>query len=188
MMYSQQEYDMVRRQTMQIEAEKRALLRWVLIVVTILFAASLVLSALMYQRYSSADNSIQEAQTRATTAETRLQEVSRELEEKKAELEKTLARENAVIQATVPKMLSRTASDNELSELANAIYNQPGHMIQLPSIPPNEVLRSYRYRIDGRPYKYTIVPGLLDGKWVIYSVLVKNQEDGSPVSCGSVLQ
>jgi hypothetical protein len=50
-------------------------------------------------------------------------------------------------------------------------------MIQLPSIPPNEVLRSYRVRIDGRPFKYTIVPGLLDGKWVIYSVLVKNQED-----------
>jgi hypothetical protein len=34
MMYSQQEYDMVRRQTMQIEAEKRALLKWVLIVVS----------------------------------------------------------------------------------------------------------------------------------------------------------
>ena len=38
MMYSQQEYDMVRRQTMQIEAEKRALLKWVLIVVSLLLA------------------------------------------------------------------------------------------------------------------------------------------------------
>ncbi|HMV51393.1 MAG TPA: hypothetical protein PKD31_26870, partial [Blastocatellia bacterium] len=69
------------------------------------------------------------------------------------------------------------ASEAELAELANAIYNQNGHVIQVPGIPPNEVLRSFRYRGDGRPNKYTIIPGLLDGKWVIYSVLVKNQED-----------
>lgn len=180
MMYSQQEYDMVRRQTMQIEAEKRALLRWALIVVTGLFAASLVLSGLMYQRYSSADGTIKEAQTRAANAETQLQQVSKELADKNAILERnnaTLAKQNSVIQNTIPKMLSRSASDGELAELANAIYNQPGHVVQLPSIPPNEVLRSYRYRVDGRPYKYTFVPGLLDGKWVIYSLLVKNQED-----------
>lgn len=180
MMYSQQEYDMVRRQTMQIEAEKRALLRWTLIIVTILFAGSLVLSGFMYQRYSSSDNAIKEAEGRAESAESKLQQVSQELAQKNAILEKNnaaLAKENAVIEATVPRMLNRTAPDNELAELAHAIYNQPGHMIQLPSIPPNEVLRSYRYRADGRPYKYTIVPGLLDGKWVIYSLLVKNQED-----------
>lgn len=180
MMYSQQEYDMVRRQTMQIEAEKRALLRWTLIVMTFLFAASLVLSGLMYQRYSSADGTIQAAETRATNAENQLQQVSRELAEKKSILEKNsaaLAKQNAVIESTIPKMLSRTAPENELGELAHAIYDQPGHMVQLPSIPPNEVLRSYRFRVDGRPNKYTFVPGLIDGKWVIYSVLVKNQED-----------
>ncbi len=180
MMYSQQEYDMVRRQTMQIEAEKRALLRWALIVVTVLFAASLVLSGLMYQRYSSADNTIQEAQTRATNAETELQTVKKELADKNAILERnsaTVAKQNSVIQNIVPKMLSRTASEAELAELANAIYNQNGHVVQVPGIPPNEALRSFRFRVDGRPHKYTIVPGLLDGKWVIYSVLVKNQED-----------
>jgi len=180
MMYSQQEYDMVRRQTMQIEAEKRALLRWTLIVVTILLAGSLILSGFMYQRYSSADNSIQEAETRAANAEAKLQQVSQELSEKNAILQKNaaaLAKENATIESTVPKMLNHTAPDSELAELAHAIYNQPGHVIQLPSIPPNDVLRSYRFRVEGRPHKYTIVPGLLDGKWVIYSVLVKNQED-----------
>lgn len=180
MMYSQQEYDMVRRQTMQIEAEKRALLRWTLIVVTILFAASLVLSGFMYQRYSSSDNAISQAEERAQKAESDLNLVSKELEEKKALLEKNaaaLAKENAIIESTVPRMLNRSASDRELAELAHAIYNQPGHVIELPSIPPNEVLRNYRLPVNGRPHKYTIVPGLLDSKWVIYSVLVKNQED-----------
>lgn len=165
---------------MQIEAEKRALLRWTLIVVTILFACSLVLSALMYQRYSVADGKIEAANTRATTAENKLSEVSADLAQKNAILEKnsaTAAQQNEIIQTIAPKLVSRTASDAELSQLAHAIYNQPGHVIPLTNIPPNEVLRSYRYRADGKPHKYTIVPGMIDGKWVIYSVLVKNQED-----------
>ncbi len=180
MMYSQQEYDMVRRQTMQIEAEKRALLRWTLIVVTILFAFALVLSGLMYQRYSTAEGRIEAADLRASTAETKLKEVSKELADKKAILEANsaaAAKQNSTIETVVPKMISRTATDAEISELAHAIYTQPGHVIPLPSIPPNEVLRSYRYRGDGRPLKYTIVPGMIDNKWVIYSLLVKNQDD-----------
>jgi len=180
MMYSQQEYDMVRRQTMQIEAEKRTLLRWALIGVTVLLAASLVLTGWMYRRFSVADNLIKSAEAEAANAKSQFQQADRELAEKRSLLEKNaaaLARQNAVIEATVPKMLSRTAPDNELAELAQAIYDQPGHLIELPGIPPNEVLRSYRLRVDGRPHKYTIVPGLLNGKWVIYSLLVKNQED-----------
>lgn len=165
---------------MQIEAEKRALLRWTLIVVTILFAFSLVLSGLMYQRYSSSEGRIEAAVTRANTADAKYQEASKELDEKKKLLEANsaaMAKQNSVIETVVPKMINRTASDGELGELAHAAFNQPGHVIQLPSIPPNEVLRSYRYRGEGRPLKYTFVPGLIDGKWVIYSVLVKNQDD-----------
>ncbi|MEP7338654.1 MAG: hypothetical protein ABI977_13025 [Acidobacteriota bacterium] len=180
MMYSQQEYDMVRRQTMQIEAEKRALLRWALIAVTVLFAASLVLSGLMYQRYSSSESTIEAAQTRATNAEAQLQQAIRERDEKIAQLEKYAAvasKQSTVIDSIVPRMLNTTAPESELAELAHAVYNQPGHMIQVPGIPPNTVLRSFRYRVDGRPNKYTFVPGLIDGKWVLYSVLVKNQDD-----------
>ncbi|MGH9839652.1 MAG: hypothetical protein ACREEM_12800 [Blastocatellia bacterium] len=165
---------------MQIEAEKRALLRWALIAATVLLAGALVLTAWMYSRYSSADGEIGDAQTRAAAAESKLQQVSKELAEKKAILEKnsaSLSKQNATIQSMVPKMLSRTARDPELAELASAIYQQPGHVIELPSIPPDIVLRSYRYRMDGRPHKYTLVAGLLDGKWYLYSVLVKNQED-----------
>jgi cell division protein FtsB len=180
MMYSQQEYDMVRRQTMQIEAEKRALLRWALIALTVLLAGALMLTAWMYTRYSSADSEIESAQTRATNAESQLQQVTKELAEKRALLEKnaaSLAKQNATIQATVPKLLGRTARDPELAELAHAIYLQPGHSIELAAIPPDSLLRSYRFRVDGRPHKYTFVAGLLDGKWHLYSVLVKNQED-----------
>src|SRR5262245_28986565 len=166
MMYSQQEYDMVRRQTMQIEAEKRALLRWALIVVTLLLAGSIVLTGWMYSRYSSADGEIREANLRATNIETQLQQVTRELNEKKAILEKnsaTIAKQNETIQTTLPRMLNKSARDNELADLAHAIYQQPGHEIELPGVPPNSVnMRSVRLRIDGRPYKYTFVAGMLN--------------------------
>jgi hypothetical protein len=180
MMYSQQEYDMVRRQTMQIEAEKRTLLRWALIAVTLLLALALVLMAWMYRRYSSADNEVREAESSAATAQTQLEQIKRELAEKTATLDRytsQVARQTEVIRTITPKIYNRTGKDGEMAELAHAIYNQPGHVIELDAVPPNSVLRSYWIRIDGRPLKYTMIAGLLDGKWRLYSMLVKNQED-----------
>lgn len=179
-MYSQQEYDMVRRQTMQIEAEKRAVLRFTLIVVTVLLAAALLAMGWMYRRYSSSDHEIKAADAKVAAINAQYQQVSRELAEKKGVLEKNsavIAKQNAVIESVVPRMLAKTAGGGELAELAHAIYQQPGHMIALPGIPPDNVLRKYRLRVEGRPHSYVIVAGQLDNKWVLYSNLVKNQED-----------
>lgn len=179
-MYSQQEYEMVRRQTIQIEAEKRTLLRWALIVAATLLILALLLTIWMYRSYSVAGDEVEAAQTRATQAETELQQVRRELDEKKAILDRNsaaAAAQNQTIETVVPRLLSQTAGEGELAALAYAVYQQPGHMIELPSIPPDSALRSYRLRAEGRLYKFILVPGLLDGKWVIYSVLVRNQEN-----------
>jgi hypothetical protein len=46
-------------------------------------------------------------------------------------------------------------------------------VIELPSIPPDDVLRRYRTRVDGQPRAYILVAGEIDGKWRLYSVLVK---------------
>ena len=64
-----------------------------------------------------------------------------------------------------------------VAELADAIYNQPGHSITLPSIPPDNVLRRFRWRVDGVPHTYMMVAGLVDNKWRLYSNLVKNKAD-----------
>lgn len=180
MMYSQQEYDMVRRQTMQIEAEKRAVLRFALMGVSVLFALSLLVLGWIYQRYSSGEGRVRTAQEKAATLEADLTKVRAELQEKTALLEKdaaTQARINATVESVVPKIFSKQARENEVAELAHAIFQQPGHVITLPSIPPDNILRRYRLRIDGRPYSYVLVAGLVSGKWVLYSNLVKNQED-----------
>jgi Tfp pilus assembly protein PilO len=177
MMYSQQEYDMVRRQTMQIEAEKRAVLRLALIVVTVLLAASLLAIGWMYRRYSAADSEVKAAEAKAAEFESKFQETNRELAEKKATLDKyaaTAAKQNDVIESVVPRMLNRTARDTELAELAHAIFQQPGRVISLPSIPPDSVLRRYRVRIDGQALSYVLVAGQVDGKWVLYSNLLRN--------------
>ena len=177
MMYSQQEYDMVRRQTMQIEAEKRALLRWALIGVTALMIGSFFLMAWLYRRYSISDDLIRSADERRATAESQLQQVSRELAEKKAILEKsagTVAKQNATIASTVPRMLSKVATPAELAELARVIYQQPGHVIELPSIPPDKVLRRYKIGVDSQMHTYILVAGELDGRWMLYSLLVRS--------------
>jgi len=176
MMYSQQEYDMVRRQTMQIEAEKRALLRWVLIVVSLLLAGSVILTGWMFRRYSLAEDLIRNADEQKVFAENQLRQVSRELAEKKAILERSaaaVAQRNAVIDSIVPKMMAKTAGDEELAELARAINETPQQVIELPGIPPDKVLRRYRSRVDGQPRAYVLLAGEIDGKWRLYSVLVK---------------
>jgi hypothetical protein len=176
MMYSQQEYDMVRRQTMQIEAEKRALLRWVLIVVSLLLAGSVILTGWMFRRYSVAEDLIRNADDRKASAENQLRQVTRERDDLKAIQQKmaaAVAQRNAVIDSLVPKMLAKTATDADLADLARAINETPEQVIELPSIPPDDVLRRYRTRVDGQPRAYILVAGEIDGKWRLYSVLVK---------------
>ena len=166
---------------MQIEAEKRALLKWVLLGVTALLVASLIGTGFMFRRYSTAENLIESANEKAANAENQLQRVSRELAEKKAILEKSsaaLAKQDAAITSIVPKMLSKAATNVELAELAQAIHQQPGHMIEVPGVPPDAIFRRfYRARVDGKPHKYALVPGQIDDKQVVYSLLVKNQGD-----------
>ena len=179
MMYSQQEYDMVRRQTMQIEAEKRALLRWALIGVSALMIGSLFLTAWMFRRYSLAEDLIKGADDKRVAAENQLRQVNQELAEKKAILDRSsaaVAKQDEVIKTVVPKMLNKSASLNDLADLGHAIYQTPGHVIELPSIPPDKVLgRRYKTRVGEQLLTYILVPGELDGKWVLYSLLVKNQ-------------
>jgi len=175
-MYSQQEYDMVRRQTMQIEAEKRAVLRWALMVVTGGLALTLIALGWMYQQYSTADNKVEAADAARNKAEADLKKVSQELAEKKAILDKqatTAAQQNSTLGNLVPKAASGTASDGELAALAHAIYeSRTGHAIELPRVPPDKILRRYRFHVGAETLSYALVAGLVDGKWLLYSNLV----------------
>ncbi len=167
---------MVRRQTIQIEQEKRAALRWILFV-TLGLAAALAVAALwLFTQYATADSKIESAEARAVKAETDFKKVSTELAEKKALLDKqaaTAAQQNQTITSIVPKAMSSTATDFELATLAHAIYDsRPNHVIELPRIPPDSILRRYRFRVGEEVLTYVFVAGQLNDKWVLYSNLV----------------
>lgn len=179
MMYSQQEIDMVRRQTIQMEVEKRAVLRLALIVATALLAITLFLSGILYRRSSGADTVKRLAEAKAATAEAKYQQAARELAEKTAILDRQAGiqlKQSEIINRTIPKLIGKTAGDSELAELAHAVYLQPGHSTPLPGIPPDEAMRKFRVRADTRLNTYQLIAGETDGRWTLYSFLVRSQQ------------
>src|SRR5262249_56150241 len=106
-------------------------------------------------------------------------EEKRKRAEKKATRKKSAApaaKKNAAIAKIVQKMMRKAAPPADLAELGHAIYQTPGHVIDLPGIPPDKALgRRFKTRVDDRLLTYILVAGEIDDKWVLYSVLVKNQ-------------
>jgi hypothetical protein len=175
MMYSQQEYDMMRRQTMQIEAEKRTLLRTGLMIVAVLLTISLLLLGYLYRQYSISGSVVSAAESRAAASDSQYQVCAKELSEKKGILDAQsaeLAARNKVIEDVLPKVMRKQGSDADVARLAHAIYAQPGHVIALPGVPPDEILRRMRYRTGNATFAYVLIAGLVDSKWLLYSNLV----------------
>jgi Tfp pilus assembly major pilin PilA len=176
MMYSQQEYEMVRRQTIQIEAEKRAVLRWAFRIALGVIAVLAAAAIWLFSQYATADNKIEAAEARAVKAENDFKKVSTELAEKKAILDKqaaTAAQQNQTVTSLVPKAVSGLATDFELATLAHAIFeSRTDHKIELPRIPPDSILRRYRYRVGAEVHSYVLIAGQLNDQWVLYSNLV----------------
>jgi hypothetical protein len=176
MMYSQQEYDMMRRQTLQIEAEKRTLLRTLLVIVAGLLAISVLVLGFFFRHYSASSELIGSAEARAATSEAQYQTCSKELSEKKAILDAQAgeaAKQDQLVKDIMPRVLRNQSSDAEIARFSHAIYAQTGHMVALPSIPPDRLLsRRFRYRTGGQLLTYVLVAGLVEGQWVLYSNLV----------------
>ena len=175
MMYSQQEYDMMRRQTLQIEAEKRTLLRTGLIIAAGLLALSLLAVGYLYRQYSMSGSVVSAAEARAASSDAQYQTCAKELTEKKAILDvqsAEIAARNQVIDDLLPKIMRKQGSDAELARLAHAIFGQQGHVIELPAIPPDHILKRVRYRTSTGILAYVLIAGNIDGTWRLYSNLV----------------
>jgi hypothetical protein len=177
-MYSQQEYETVRRQTMQIEAEKRALLRFLCLVLTILLIGALIVAGLAWGLYRRNLNLADESQARAAALQQQLDQTSRALQEKTAELDRiknAAKQQQQRLTEMIPRILSGSASSAEVGEFAHLVYESPGRRVEVPRVPPNDLFtRFFRFRVDNKVRKYVLVAGELDGHWVIYSNLVSN--------------
>jgi hypothetical protein len=164
---------MMRRQTLQIESEKRAILRTALTATSVLLTLALLALGFLYQRYSSSNSVIEAAEARAGSLDAQFQQCNRELGEKTAILDQQ-ARASATRAQVISEVSTRlrTARDGEISALAHAIYNTPERYIELSSVPPDYIMRRFRYREGDQTLVYQLFAGLVDGKWRLYSNLV----------------
>lgn len=174
-MYNQQEIEMVRRQTIQIESEKRSLLRVIAIWTSIASAACLLIAGLFFYLYASNRSEVTDSRTKIAQLEGQLKKTNDELAKKQAELDRRAQVAAATRQrfdTVLAKAMSSSASYTEITELAKGIYESPQKVIEVAGTPPSSLFKWYKYREGNKTYTYALVPGTLEGKYHIYSILV----------------
>jgi hypothetical protein len=174
-MYNQQEIEMVRRQTIQIESEKRNLLRIIAIWASIASAACLLIAGLFFYLYASNRSEVTDSHTKIAQLEGQLKKTTDELQKKQAELDRraqvTAARKQQ-FDTLLAKAMSSSASYTEITQLAKEIYESPQKVVEVMGPPPSSLFKWYKYRENNKTYTYALVPGTIEGKYYIYSVLV----------------
>lgn len=174
MTYSQQEIEMVRRQTIQIETEKRALIRFLLMVTTVALLVALVALGIVTYLYLNGKSTVVAATARAAELETKLQQTTKELQDKTAQLERraqVAAQRKGRFDELLGKVMSQTASYTEIGEFAKEIYESPQKYVEVQRMPPSSLFKYYKYRANDQTQTYVLVPGQIGGKWRIYSNL-----------------
>lgn len=174
-MYNQQEIEMVRRQTIQIESEKRALLKIVATWTSIACVACLLLAGFFFYLYAANRGEVTDSRAKIAQLQDQLKKTNDELQKKQAELDRraqVAAARKQQFDALLAKAMSSTASYTEITQLAKEIYESPQKVVEVAGIPPGSLFKWYKYRENNKTYTYALVPGTIEGKYHIYSLLV----------------
>lgn len=174
MTFSQQEIEMVRRQTIQIETEKRALIRFLLMVTSIALLVTLIALGIVSYLFINGKSTVEEAKVKVAALESKLDQNTKELQDKTAQLEKraqVAAQHKARFDELIAKAMNQTASYTEVGELAKEIYESPQKVVEVQRVPPNSLFKYYKYRTNNQIQTYALVPGQVGGKYLIYSNL-----------------
>ncbi len=174
-MYNQQEIEMVRRQTIQIETEKRALLRTVAMGTSIASLACLALAAFFFYLYAANRGEVTDSRGKVAQLDDKLKKTNDELQKKNAELERraqVVASRKQRFDTLLAKALGSNATGLEISELAKEIYESPQKVVEVAGIPPASLFKWWKYRENNKTYTYALIPGQIEGKYYIYSLLV----------------
>ena len=174
-MYNQQEIEMVRRQTIQIESEKRALLKLVATWTSIACAVGLLVAGFFFYLYASNQSEVTASRTKIAQLEGQLKKTTDELQKKQAELDRraqVAAAQKQQFNTLLAKAMSSTASYTEITQLAKEIYESPQKVVEVAGTPPSSIFKWYKYRENNKTYTYALVPGTIEGKYHIYSILV----------------
>lgn len=174
-MYNQQEIEMVRRQTIQIESEKRALLKIVATWTSIASGVCLLITGFFFYLYASNRSEVTDSRTKIAQLQDQLKKTNDELQKKQAELDRraqVAASRKQQFDTLLAKAMSSTASYTEITQLAKEIYESPQKVVEVAGTPPSSLFKWYKFREGNKTYTYALVPGTIEGKYHIYSVLV----------------
>ncbi|HXG92472.1 MAG TPA: hypothetical protein VNN73_08900 [Blastocatellia bacterium] len=175
--YTQSDVDTIREQIEQNESAKR---RWLVLALVIILAALVGAVALLttsYALYSKSESekkrlSDENASLKATTQQQE-QQLNALMAEKQKQ-EQARAEAKAQMEKLQSSASLAKASDAEIAAFAKLISELPQGKIELNEKPPDKIFRNYRVRTESGTQVYTLVPGgPFDGKWVIYSNLVR---------------
>lgn len=174
-MYNQQEIEMVRRQTIQIETEKRALLRTVATATSIVSGICLAIAAFFFYLYASDRSEVTDSRNKVAQLEDKLKKTTDDLQKKTAELEKraqVVASRKQRFDQLLAKAMGSQATGVEISELAKEIYESPQKVVEVATSPPSSLFKWWKFHDNNKTYTYALIPGQVEGKYYIYSVLV----------------
>jgi len=177
--YTPNDVEVIREQIIQGESMKRRWLILALILATAGLAVTVALLSSSYALYARTEaRNDQLTQQGAATAQknTEVQQALDALRARDARQESA----KAEAQALERKVLSGVPGNAGLSPiqggaLARAIY-QLGGRVETESKPPDKLFRNWKVNGDSGTEIYTVVGGLVDGKWVIYSNLVARKQ------------
>ena len=174
-MYNQQEIEMVRRQTIQIETEKRALMRTIAIATSIACGVCLALAAFFAYLYVSGRLAVTGAEAKIAASEEKFRKTNEELQKKTAELEKraqVAAGRKQRFDELLSKAMGNRANGVEIGELAKEIYDSPQKVVEVQGIPPSSLNKWYKYRANDKTYTFSLIPANIEGKYFINSILM----------------
>ena len=174
-MYNQQEIEMVRRQTIQIETEKRSLLRIISIWTSIACAACLLIAGFFFYLYASNRSEVTDSRKTIAQLQDQLKKTNDDLQKKQAELDRraqVVAARKQRFDTLLAKAMSSSASYTEITELAKEIYESPQKVVEVAGNPPSSLFKWYKYRENNKTFTYALVPGQLEGKNHIYTIIV----------------
>jgi len=174
--YNQSDVDNIRGQIEQTESAKR---RWLFLALIITIAAligAIVLLSTNYALYSSGESEKKRLVQENAALKQRADQTQQQLDAKMAK-ETSEAQTRAEAQAKMDKLLPAVLNDNvsggEVASFARMVYNLPGRRVELERKPPDKLFRNWKVTTGGETEVYTLVGGLVDGKWVVYSNLVR---------------
>ena len=174
--YNQSDVDNIRGQIEQTESAKR---RWLFLALIITIAAlvgAIVLLSTNYALYSSSESEKKKLVQENAALKQRLDQTQQQLDAKMAK-ENSEAQIRAEAQAKLDRLLPAVLNDNasggEVASFARMVYNLPNRRVELERKPPDKLFRNWKVTNGGETEVYTLVGGLVDGKWVVYSNLVR---------------